>query len=132
MGHGGWDFFNHPYKKVAVLSANFENLKSISRLLWASHVLPIPYTDESEFLKEGHSAAYDAIIVDSQLAHTSVGEFTLALAQTHNSPPIVVTVDKSDIANVVLAIRAGAADVLSLPFSSQYLTRHLREVGVAL
>lgn len=128
----GWNFFDQPYKKVAVLSANQKNLRAISRLLWKAGVLPIPYTDETEFLSEGHSEAYDAIIVDSQLAKITVGELTKTLACTQNPPPIVVTVDKSDINNVVLAIRAGAADVLSLPFSSQYLTRHLREVGVAL
>lgn len=128
----GWNFFDRPYKKVAVLSANPKNLRAISRLLWKAGVLPVPFADEAEFLSEGHSDAYDAIIVDSQLAKTTVGDLTLTLSASQNTPPIVVTVDKSDINNVVSAIRAGAADVLSLPFSSQYLTRHLREAGVAL
>lgn len=132
MGKRGWNFFDQPYKKVAVLSANLKNLRSISRLLWKSGVLPIPFTDETEFLSEGQSDAYDAIIVDSQLAKTGVGELTQILLETVDIPPIVVTVDKSDINSVVNAIRAGASDVLSLPFSSQHLARHLRNVGVAL
>lgn len=132
MAKYGWNFFDRPYTKVAVLSANLRNLRAISRLLWKSGVLPIPFTDETEFLNENQSDAYDAIIVDSQLAKTGVGELTQQLAEHKGTPPIVVTVDKSDINSVVNAIRAGATDVLSLPFSSQHLTRHLRNAGVSL
>jgi FixJ family two-component response regulator len=132
MASSRWNVFDRPHTKVAVVSANIKNLRVLSLLLLNAGVLPIPYTNETEFLDENQSTSYDAIILDSTLTQSGVGEITKTLVSKANAPPVVVIVNKADISNVVLAIRAGASDVLCLPLSSQHLARRLRAAGLRL
>jgi FixJ family two-component response regulator len=96
--------------------------RSLDRLLTFAGFQPVSFSSASEFLQASHdNDSPSCLVLDMRLPGLDGLELQKVLAGNKLSPPIVFITGHGDIPMSVKAIKEGAIDFLSKPFSDKAL-----------
>jgi FixJ family two-component response regulator len=95
--------------------------KSLQRLLSVSEFQVETFGSAREFLQSDHNVTPSCLILDVRLPGLDGLELQKVLAAQGAAPPIVFITGHGDIPMSVQAMKAGAIDFLSKPFSEEAL-----------
>ena len=105
---------------VYVVDDDFRVREALSSLISSAGFRVAVFSSASEFLESEKADAPGCLILDLQLPGTSGLELQQQLADS-DAPPIVFISGHGDIPSSVRAMKAGAIEFLSKPFSEQDL-----------
>jgi FixJ family two-component response regulator len=108
----------HPL--VFVLDDDLRVREALSSLLRSAELQVSTFESAAEFLKIVSHLSPDCLVLDLQLPDMSGLELQQELAKA-NGPPIVFITGHGDIPSSVQAMKAGAVEFLTKPFSDQEL-----------
>lgn len=94
---------------------------ALTRLLKAAGHMVRAWTSADEFLQGGAHDAPGCILLDIRMPGMSGMELQQALVQFHPGLPIIFLTGHGDLANGVLAMKAGAVDFLTKPVEREVL-----------
>lgn len=99
-------------------------------LVWlfkaTSDISVVSYSDAESFLKEYNLNCNGCLLLDILLPNMSGLQLLKELRERGNKMPIIVFTGKEDVATAVEAMRLGARDFITKPFSSKTLLEKVR------
>lgn len=110
-----------PAATVYVVDDNASVREALEALLLASGYRAQCFASAQEFLARAPAAAPSCLVLDIELPGASGLELQEQLARTHGDLPIIFVTGHADVERSVRAMKAGALEFLTKPFSEQAL-----------